>query len=872
MAYTTLGLGGGGSMFCPAVMPGNTSVMFVNCDMGGFYRSADGGLTWQMIDGHIVRADTRCQVAFHPDGVTAYMYGDSVYRGVSVSTDQGLTWTTLILPAQLPNGPSTLRALAIDPASPPIISSGNSQGGRIFVGTTSGAFNTTDNGLTWAQCVNVVGDVVGFLFLPNPTAPGTYLYFCATSEGVFQLAAGNTWQDISVGLPARPSPQYRVRSLAGGSLQAVKLYVTVPTIVTAGAWITGGVYYITDQILAAAGAWQPTPALPSKNAVGTYCAFDEYDFVSSATNEPETVYVTLCGSAPGGNQTVSGVFKTINGGATWTRVYNGYLSQGGNIIGGWADLDLDWGTTGAARFSDPNGYSGGLTICARNSNIGMYANTMILHTTQSGGVPTWQQGYTRQAAGQGVPASGQRWQSVQLEVTTTWNYNIDPHSWCVHYICYTDIGFARSSDGGTTWTWAPPVGPRQVANPRRYNSVYELAFDNAKPGRVWAAASNQHDIPYEESLVVRDGGGVSRSDDYGQSWVDFSGAYPGQGLPAAIDALAVPSITFADNRPGPVTSIVVDQISKRLWVSVFGSGVFSSDNASSLTSSSAGSVGWNDRSFNLPATNRNVYRVLLDSNGLPYCLVTAKRNVVAPSGASRGSQSTFTGETGLWRLTSLNGPWQLLTQSLANVWHITDFAVDPRNSQLIYITTSFVADGSNGTGSNLKVDGGVFRTVNGGGTWDEILCLQSQIPSQACEVLPRSYRDFVQAFKITLDSDNLNTLYVGTRTHGLWVSYNQGSTWSEFQPQLPFISMHRVTFGWQPRWFPWFCFWARPWPWWRQWLLWRFWPWWWRWPWCFFWRRQLYITSFGGGVFRVLRNFWECWPYFLRRGGSRANR
>jgi len=56
-----------------------------------------------------------------------------------------------------------------------------------------------------------------------------------------------------------------------------------------------------------------------------------------------------------------------------------------------------------------------------------------------------------------------------------------------HYIAYTDIGYARSTDAGKTWYW-------QTGRPLR-NTTYELAFDPVTPGKIWAAFADLHDIP-----------------------------------------------------------------------------------------------------------------------------------------------------------------------------------------------------------------------------------------------------------------------------------------------------------------------------------------------------------------------------------------
>ena len=74
-----VGPGGGGAMFWPAISPHDPKLMFVSCDMNGFYRSEDGGHTWSMLDGRQMHGTYRpnSHVMFppgDPDPVFAYGY------------------------------------------------------------------------------------------------------------------------------------------------------------------------------------------------------------------------------------------------------------------------------------------------------------------------------------------------------------------------------------------------------------------------------------------------------------------------------------------------------------------------------------------------------------------------------------------------------------------------------------------------------------------------------------------------------------------------------------------------------------------------------------------------------------------------------
>ena len=123
--------------------------------------------------------------------------------------------------------------------------------------------------------------------------------------------------------------------------------------------------------------------------------------------------------------------------------------------------------------------------------VGDWMNCFI---TRDGG-KTWAAAHTRSAEEPGRRGKGMRWINTGLVVTTVWNYYLDPFEPNRHYIAYTDIGFARSTDAGKTWSW-------QTGKPLR-NTTYELAFDPETPGKIWGAFADLHDIPNDNVISGR---------------------------------------------------------------------------------------------------------------------------------------------------------------------------------------------------------------------------------------------------------------------------------------------------------------------------------------------------------------------------------
>lgn len=779
-------------MYSPAVSPLDDTLMFVQCDMGGLYRSSNGGTTWTMVNGRQMTAalnEVRCPVAFDPTP-SGRIYAYGAYRGIRRSDDGGVTWPAIVIAD--PGGGLGVTALAVHPVT-----------GDVFLyGTEAGVFTLGGT--------KVLDGVVTKFFV-DPSSPSTCFVGIrgATSAsppgGVFQSSnGGQTWAALATqGLPAA-APVLDFGAGRNAATGIVVLYVTVVTAIVAGS-VEGGVYRLANP---GAASWTRVMG-PDINTQTATPDTDpprpppaRYDWLGVSAVDPDTVLVSVWGthSRSGfqqNNQFLhTGVFRTTNAGANWAHVFfyvNYNLPQPSpsqvNLDGGWFDWDVGFGSGGPALIRDPNlGHAGGFAISPTNPNIAMFTNKDALYVTKNAlsASPAWEALYTEAA---GSRAKSQPWASKGLEVTTTWHYEIDPTDPLRHYLCYTDIGFARSTDRGETWRHGPPRNrkPPQVA--KAYNTVYKVACDRTIAGRMFAACSDQHDIPYEDWLRLRYGGGVARSDNYGADWLDVTGNLPASPLSGA--------------PPFPVTSVELDQTTKRLWAGVFDSGVWSSDDASTLVAGSgATSVAatWIDQSANLPANNRNTFRLYLAPSGDLYCGITGKK----PQGGP------FVAETGLWLLPAGTAQWKRLTPApsqtatAANMWWLLDYGVHPTNPGIVYVCTSYVGSGSSGTGSALKVPGGVFRTTNASAatpSWEPVLLLQgsANVPATV-PVLPVAYRDFVQAFSAVFDPRDPtgNVVYATTRTHGIWKTRNGGDptvlpTWEEHKA-LPFMSTHWLAF------------------------------------------------------------------------------
>jgi photosystem II stability/assembly factor-like uncharacterized protein len=332
---------------------------------------------------------------------------------------------------------------------------------------------------------------------------------------------------------------------------------------------------------------------------------------------------------------------------------------------------------------------------------------------------------------------GFRFKSIGLEVTTLWGYYFDPNDSNRHYICYTDVGFARSVDKGATWMSAVRGCPWS-------NTFYEIAFDPYVKGRIYAACSSRHDIPHWTHLDANrgQGGGVCVSDDYGASWKVL-----GKGLPKL-----------------PCTSIVLDPKSSKdkltLYAAFYEGGVYKSTDGGSTWEKKSAGLG---NEGNLHCSRIRIHPV----SGNVYCLITAFRKGI------KGMEFPVPG--GLWVSSDGGESWKDLTSSWKVPWP-TDFALHPKEENTIYVSASSIP------GQSI---GGIYKTTDGGKTWDRLIK-----DADFARWCPPGYFD---SSTINLHPDDPSLLYAGSEGHGLWYSTDAGKGWYPFE-SFPFGSPQNVAF------------------------------------------------------------------------------
>jgi hypothetical protein len=436
--------GAGGAFTCVAASP--TGIILVGSDIGGVYRSDDHGVTWENI-GYLNGGLEKCYVASVAiDNLSGGVVHLGTDGGLYRSTNGGKTFTV-----KMSDG--FWSALAVAPSD-----------GHIVYGASQSAYNTldpqiyrsTDQGLTWLYAGSLPAGTRVTKLEVKPSNPSQLfavsgyekLLHANTARRALYVSndAGVTWTDAH-----GDSTQ---GGMTGNPWDAIYDPIHPDTIFATSVVGAGNV----DESATWSGfTWR------GSQSGGVWTQVSAHTGAITARYGSGQV-VTIDARRDGPGCTECGTFKSVDFGASWTRVSD---------MSGW-----DAGWIGSIAWAYNSGFSGMAKTLRRDpSNWGvMYWITPQFVWRSS----DWGASFTNLFTDQVSPGY---WKGRGMN-------NVAPASLAVSgstvYAGYYDLGIWRSSDAGQSWQASNDVAFTGGWNGRGGNCLTILT-DPERANMVWAS-------------------------------------------------------------------------------------------------------------------------------------------------------------------------------------------------------------------------------------------------------------------------------------------------------------------------------------------------------------------------------------------------
>jgi len=632
-AWNSSGIGGGGALFMPSISPHNPNEFYISCDMTESFRSTNAGTTWSAVDFNQLRAFAETQVQFTSDPNIRYASNSNFEvdgRSLKKSTNGGLTWADV--PGD-PTGEDVWYVLA-DPNSTT----------RLLVSSYNELYFSSNGGISFSLIHSSSDLYIGGAFWDGMNI------FVGTRDGLLvSTNNGTSFALNNTGLPANNGFLSFTGAKEGGT---TRLFGVVRHKADIYPGIQGSDYDYDQDVYRR--DWGVSNWTVSSTGIP---AADFPFFVSMSQNDIDVVY------ASGATQYPShpSVYKSTNGGATWTAVLNTVNNQ--NIQTGWMGHggDRNWGWAECAM---------GFTVSTNNPNIAIVTDFGFAHLTQDGGA-TWKQLYSTVSNPAGSPTpTGVPHPSNGLNNTASWW--MEWASATEIWTAYTDITGVRSVDSGDSWSFSN--------SGNAYNSTYQYVKHPAN-STLYACVSSVHDM-YQSTYLTdaRIDGGDGRilfSTNNGSSW------------------------STLHDFDHPVIAMSIDPTNNNIaYASVIHStlgGIFKTTNLSAGASST-----W-VKMTNPPRTEGHPFNVKVLNDGSVVCTYSGRRT------------SAFTQSSGVFYSTDGGTTWSDRSHTGMYYW-TKDLTVDPNDATH---NTWYVGVFS-GWGGPPNGLGGVYKSTNRGVNWTKI--------------------------------------------------------------------------------------------------------------------------------------------------------
>lgn len=299
-----------GYLFSVAIDPADPQRMYAGASSKGVYYTTNGGGIWTRSEDPDIQ--TRTPVALMVDPADGQHVIAGAFGGVWVSTDGGVSWEA----AASGLGSIDVRDLAASPADARII----------YAATAGGIYKTTDFCASWTPASSGLTEPSVNDVAIDPQQPD--VAYAATKAGVYRsLDAGANWQKWSAGMERQdhaqavavdPSDSLNLLAGTGGSIfrsadgganwtmSARGVVGMRSQALAAGFGSAGGVVVGCGTGIYGAGVYSSTDWGLSWGFIGIG---NEYVYSVAAVDE--------AGAVIGCSD--SGIFRTIDGGATWVK-------------------------------------------------------------------------------------------------------------------------------------------------------------------------------------------------------------------------------------------------------------------------------------------------------------------------------------------------------------------------------------------------------------------------------------------------------------------------------------------------------------------------------------------------------------------------
>lgn len=458
-AWINIGPGGGGWIQSVSASRHDAERLWVGSDVAGVFRSENGGRRYVACNEGLENLFVET-IAEHPTKPEVILVGTK--GGVYKSSDGGRTWALKRsgFPPVAKNACTVLISKIVWDAKGGVYATVGAP--RYSSGGRGEVYYSADEGESWTMIV-APGQFDAKLVFLDAALVGGDLLVSTPTNGLFRSSdGGRTWKPSNTGLPEH----LRLRRFGQSRKNPKRLYLTLRGKAGETPW-AAGVMRSDD----GGRSWRRCGTKGLETVIGKAGTSDLncswYDCVAVEQDNPDVVYLA------GGSWWCKGIWRSTDGGLSWTKVFAPKDNQG------WLK---SWnGATTALSVSPLPPYA-----------ITFGTSSCVYRSVDRG--ETWDQRYTLDN-GDGTS------RSCGLEVTCLHAVHPSTHVRGRYYFSYYDVGLLRADGYGKSFR------PLMDGIPK-YADCFSVVEHPDDPNRLWAAFGGWSS----------DWGWIGESSDGGMTW------------------------------------------------------------------------------------------------------------------------------------------------------------------------------------------------------------------------------------------------------------------------------------------------------------------------------------------------------------------